>query len=125
MEKNWRRSFLRTLNISNYYTLNFDFEWSYAYGLRAFALSYSFPDNAFDLFYRTHLWIFFEGRDLLKASPQEMIEIRRHKMGMVFQHFALLHQKTQASSRHGKVQIVAAVTQNGLGEDMTFGFVPG
>ena len=34
--------------------------------------------------------ILFDGQDLLKASPSEMIEIRRHKMGMVFQHFALL-----------------------------------
>ncbi len=34
--------------------------------------------------------IIFEGRDLLKADEQEMIELRRHKMGMVFQHFALL-----------------------------------
>jgi len=32
----------------------------------------------------------FDGRDLLKASPAERIELRRHKMGMVFQHFALL-----------------------------------
>lgn len=32
----------------------------------------------------------FEGRDLLKMSEQELIELRRHKMGMVFQHFALL-----------------------------------
>ena len=32
----------------------------------------------------------FDGRDLLKASEAELIEIRRHKMGMVFQHFALL-----------------------------------
>jgi len=32
----------------------------------------------------------FDGRDLLKASENELIEIRRHKMGMVFQHFALL-----------------------------------
>jgi glycine betaine/proline transport system ATP-binding protein len=32
----------------------------------------------------------FAGRDLLKASPAELIELRRHKMGMVFQHFALL-----------------------------------
>ena len=31
-----------------------------------------------------------DGRDLLKASAEELIEIRRHKMGMVFQHFALL-----------------------------------
>ncbi len=34
--------------------------------------------------------VIFNGRDLLSASEQEMIEIRRHKMGMVFQHFALL-----------------------------------
>lgn len=34
--------------------------------------------------------ILFEGRDLLQASEKEMIDIRRHKMGMVFQHFALL-----------------------------------
>ncbi|MEM7170446.1 MAG: betaine/proline/choline family ABC transporter ATP-binding protein [Pseudomonadota bacterium] len=38
--------------------------------------------------------IFFEGQDLLTASPQEMIEIRRHKMGMVFQNFALLPHRT-------------------------------
>ncbi len=34
--------------------------------------------------------ILFEGRDLLRMREREMIEIRRHKMGMVFQHFALL-----------------------------------
>ncbi len=34
--------------------------------------------------------ILFDGKDLLTASDAEMIEIRRHKMGMVFQHFALL-----------------------------------
>ncbi len=34
--------------------------------------------------------VLFEGRNLLAASEREMIEIRRHKMGMVFQHFALL-----------------------------------
>ncbi len=32
----------------------------------------------------------FEGKDLLQASVAELIEIRRHKMGMVFQNFALL-----------------------------------
>jgi glycine betaine/proline transport system ATP-binding protein len=32
----------------------------------------------------------FEGRDLLKASEAELIALRRHKMGMVFQNFALL-----------------------------------
>ena len=34
--------------------------------------------------------IIFQGQDLLKASERELIELRRHKMGMVFQHFALL-----------------------------------
>jgi glycine betaine/proline transport system ATP-binding protein len=34
--------------------------------------------------------VVFEGRDLLKAGEREMIGIRRHKMGMVFQNFALL-----------------------------------
>src|SRR5215813_5120147 len=34
--------------------------------------------------------ILFDGRDLLRASERELIELRRHKMGMVFQHFALL-----------------------------------
>ena len=34
--------------------------------------------------------VMFAGRNLLKASPKELIELRRHKMGMVFQHFALL-----------------------------------
>ncbi len=38
--------------------------------------------------------IFFDGQDLLKASAKEMIELRRHKMGMVFQHFALLPHRT-------------------------------
>lgn len=31
-----------------------------------------------------------DGKDLMKASADELIAIRRHKMGMVFQHFALL-----------------------------------
>src|SRR5690606_20953273 len=34
--------------------------------------------------------ILFNGRNLLTADDDEMIEIRRHRMGMVFQHFALL-----------------------------------
>ncbi|MFZ0485490.1 MAG: betaine/proline/choline family ABC transporter ATP-binding protein [Arenicellales bacterium] len=34
--------------------------------------------------------VIFDQRDLLQASEKELIEIRRHKMGMVFQHFALL-----------------------------------
>jgi glycine betaine/proline transport system ATP-binding protein len=34
--------------------------------------------------------ILFEAQDLMKASESELIDLRRHKMGMVFQHFALL-----------------------------------
>ncbi len=34
--------------------------------------------------------IMFEGENLLEQSENEMIQIRRHKMGMVFQHFALM-----------------------------------
>lgn len=34
--------------------------------------------------------VLFEGRDLLAVSERELIELRRRKMGMVFQHFALL-----------------------------------
>jgi glycine betaine/proline transport system ATP-binding protein len=32
----------------------------------------------------------FEGKDLLSISEAELIELRRHRMGMVFQNFALL-----------------------------------
>jgi glycine betaine/proline transport system ATP-binding protein len=32
----------------------------------------------------------FEGKDLLRATEDELIEIRRHKFGMVFQNFGLL-----------------------------------
>ncbi len=34
--------------------------------------------------------ISIDGQDMLKMSERELIELRRHKMGMVFQHFALL-----------------------------------
>jgi glycine betaine/proline transport system ATP-binding protein len=34
--------------------------------------------------------ILFDGRDLLAIPERELIELRRHRMGMVFQHFALL-----------------------------------
>ena len=34
--------------------------------------------------------IMFEGENLLEQSEKQMIQIRRHKMGMVFQHFALM-----------------------------------
>ena len=34
--------------------------------------------------------VLFNGQDLLTTNEAEMTQIRRHKMGMVFQHFALL-----------------------------------
>ena len=38
----------------------------------------------------SHGKVLLDDRDLLAASQQELIEIRRHKMGMVFQSFGLL-----------------------------------
>ncbi|MGU9951144.1 MAG: quaternary amine ABC transporter ATP-binding protein [Gammaproteobacteria bacterium WSBS_2016_MAG_OTU1] len=38
--------------------------------------------------------VLFEGSDLLKASVAELTELRRHRMGMVFQNFALLPHRT-------------------------------
>jgi glycine betaine/proline transport system ATP-binding protein len=40
----------------------------------------------------------FDGESLLKASERELIEMRRHKMGMVFQHFGLLPHRTVMSN---------------------------
>ena len=40
----------------------------------------------------------FNGQDLLVATEAEMIELRRHKMGMVFQHFALFPHRTVAEN---------------------------
>jgi glycine betaine/proline transport system ATP-binding protein len=34
--------------------------------------------------------ILFDGKDLLKTSEKDLIDLRRHKMGMVFQQFGLL-----------------------------------
>ncbi len=42
--------------------------------------------------------VLYEGRDLLAASPRELIELRRHKMGMVFQHFGLLPHRNVLSN---------------------------
>jgi len=38
----------------------------------------------------THGQVLMDGDDLLAKTARELIEIRRHKMGMVFQHFGLL-----------------------------------
>lgn len=36
----------------------------------------------------------FEGQNILEAKPRDLIELRRHKMGMVFQNFGLLPHRT-------------------------------
>lgn len=40
----------------------------------------------------------FEGSNILKAKPKQLIELRRHKMGMVFQNFGLLPHRTVLSN---------------------------
>jgi len=40
----------------------------------------------------------FEGRDILGVSETDLIEIRRHRMGMVFQHFGLLPHRNVLSN---------------------------
>jgi glycine betaine/proline transport system ATP-binding protein len=42
--------------------------------------------------------ILFDGRDLTRATEAELIELRRHKMGMVFQHFGLLPHRNVLSN---------------------------
>jgi len=42
----------------------------------------------------THGEILLDGEDLLKKSDKELIDIRRHKMGMVFQNFGLMPHMT-------------------------------
>ena len=42
--------------------------------------------------------VLFEGQDLLTASESQLIELRRHKMGMVFQNFGLLPHRTVMSN---------------------------
>jgi len=46
----------------------------------------------------SHGEILLDGEDLLKKSKKDLIEIRRHKMGMVFQSFGLLPHLTVAEN---------------------------
>ena len=42
--------------------------------------------------------VLLDGKDLLKCKPAELIDLRRHKMGMVFQHFGLLPHRNVLSN---------------------------
>jgi glycine betaine/proline transport system ATP-binding protein len=62
----------------------------------------------------------YEGKDLLKATPQELIELRRHKMGMVFQNFGLLPHRDVLSNVAFplEVQGIDLETRNARAQEM-------
>jgi glycine betaine/proline transport system ATP-binding protein len=64
--------------------------------------------------------VIFEGKNLLAASEREMIELRRHKMGMVFQHFGLLpHRSVLANVAFPlEVQGIARSQREGRAREM-------
>ena len=58
--------------------------------------------------------IFIDGEDLLALSNKKLIELRRNKMGMVFQSFALLPHKTVLENIAFPLQIKGNSTQNSI-----------
>jgi glycine betaine/proline transport system ATP-binding protein len=58
--------------------------------------------------------IFIEGQDLLALKNKELIELRRNKMGMVFQSFALLPHKTVLENIAFPLQIKGNSTQDSI-----------
>jgi glycine betaine/proline transport system ATP-binding protein len=56
--------------------------------------------------------IFIEGEDLLAMNNKELIELRRNKMGMVFQSFALLPHKTVLENIAFPLQVKGIKTQD-------------
>ena len=58
--------------------------------------------------------VLFDGVNLLNASEAEMIEIRRHKLGMVFQHFALLPHLTVLQNAVFPLTVQGAPKENAL-----------
>jgi len=62
--------------------------------------------------------IFIEGQDLLSLKNKELIELRRNKMGMVFQSFALLPHKTVLENIAFPLQIKGIKTQDSISKAM-------
>ena len=62
--------------------------------------------------------IFIEGQDLLNLNNKELIELRRNKMGMVFQSFALLPHKTVVENIAFPLQIKGIKTEESINKAM-------
>ena len=62
--------------------------------------------------------IFIDGKDLLAMKSKELIELRRNKMGMVFQSFALLPHKTVLENIAFPLQIKGLKTQDSVKKAM-------
>jgi len=62
--------------------------------------------------------IFVEGQDLLSLKNKELIELRRNKMGMVFQSFALLPHKTVLENIAFPLQIKGMKTEDSISKAM-------
>ncbi|PPR46803.1 MAG: Glycine betaine transport ATP-binding protein OpuAA [Alphaproteobacteria bacterium MarineAlpha5_Bin9] len=58
--------------------------------------------------------IFIDGEDLLSMNNKQLIELRRNKMGMVFQSFALLPHKTVIENIAFPLQIKGMTTQDSM-----------
>ena len=62
--------------------------------------------------------IFIEGQDLSALKNKELIELRRNKMGMVFQSFALLPHKTVLENIAFPLQIKGIKTEDSISKAM-------